>query len=526
MLKMPVLRALPAMLLALPWCCSTAMPLFAQKPVPVEIRVQADRALRKMQGGIGASFHAIEEPKPGQRPTGGVWAGSAWGANPPAEDEAAWRSLFRHANWLGLDWCRVEIEQRMYEPKRRQFDWDNPEMRILYRILDWAEKNGVDVFLQQMWANVEWNAYPELRSTMPGRLVSAPASLEDFAYGFGEMVQHLARVRGYRSIRWVSINNEPGWDWSWWQGPDGQPLPISPAFAVVRKELDRRGIRIPISGPDWTDLPELEPANIDFDPHIGAYDLHSYNAYFDGISFGYPLSVAEKRLEQWAKWAHDRGKPMFLSELGTMAFGFQGKEPGPGVYESGLKDAALVVRGLRAGVDGFNRWSFVNRGDLDGQWQLVDTWDIDEGKIKAQFSPHPNTYYLFGILSRFTAKHSDVLPATVEGKFDPNARRLVAAAVRSPKGQLSLLVVNEMYWDVDAEISVAGLSGKTVLHRYAITGADRDRADVVVKPAAQFALSAGKSGFTDRIPRLSVTVYSTYELNHDRPGVMSEEESR
>jgi len=222
-------------------CGAGLTPVRAQKPLRVDLKIDAGRTVRKMQGGIGASFHAIEEPKPGRRPTGGVWAGSAWGANPPAEDERAWRSLFDHANWLGLDWCRVELEQRMYEPRRRRFECDNPEMRILYRILDWAEKHGVDVFLQQMWSNVEWNAYPQMRGTMEGRLRSAPASIDDFAYGFGELVEHLTKTKGYRSIRWLSINNEPGWDWSWWQGPDGRPVPITPGFAAARKELDRVG---------------------------------------------------------------------------------------------------------------------------------------------------------------------------------------------------------------------------------------------------------------------------------------------
>lgn len=52
-------------------------PAPAQKPIQFSIRVQAGRPVRTMRGGIGASFHAIEEPKPGQRPGGGVWAGSA-----------------------------------------------------------------------------------------------------------------------------------------------------------------------------------------------------------------------------------------------------------------------------------------------------------------------------------------------------------------------------------------------------------------------------------------------------------------
>ena len=37
--------------------------------------------------------------------------------------------------WLGLDWLRVEMDRRMYEPQKGQFDWDNEEMRTLYRSL-------------------------------------------------------------------------------------------------------------------------------------------------------------------------------------------------------------------------------------------------------------------------------------------------------------------------------------------------------------------------------------------------------
>ena len=67
--------------------------------------------------------------------------GSGWGAYPPAEDERRWQQIYRHANWLGLDWNRVEIEQRVYEPERDKFTFDGPEMRILYRILDWNQKH-------------------------------------------------------------------------------------------------------------------------------------------------------------------------------------------------------------------------------------------------------------------------------------------------------------------------------------------------------------------------------------------------
>ena len=92
-----------------------------------------------------------------------------------------------------------------------------------------------------------------------------------------------------------------------------------------------------------------------------------------------------------------------------MANGWGADHPGPGTYVSALKDAELVVRRINAGVDGFNRWSFLNRGDLDGQWQFIETWDRKEKRLLQQYTPHPNTYFVLGLLSRFIAKHSDVL---------------------------------------------------------------------------------------------------------------------
>jgi len=91
-------------------------------------------------------------------------------------------------------------------------------------------------------------------------------------------------------------------------------------------------------------LPKLEPAKlVDFDASIGAYDLHSYTAVFDSMSGGYPLRVAAQRLAEWAKFAHDRGKPFFLSELGTMGFGWGNEDPGPASYESGLKARSKMI---------------------------------------------------------------------------------------------------------------------------------------------------------------------------------------
>jgi len=236
----------------------------------VRITVDLARVVNTMRGGIGASWHAVVQPIPVSETPHPVFpnkshGGSDWGAYPPAEDDAAWAQTNRHARWLGLDWNRVEFEQRIYEPERNQFSWDNPEMRILYRILDWCERNKADVFLQQMWGNVCWNTFPEWRDDPVAQMHSGPQSLEDFGEGLAALVEHLVKTKRYTCIRWLSITNEPNGNWSWWQEPPNRLMPLKPGLAAVRQTLDKRGLTLPLSGPDLTGgVPELDPQRFDF----------------------------------------------------------------------------------------------------------------------------------------------------------------------------------------------------------------------------------------------------------------------
>ncbi|MGH9617878.1 MAG: cellulase family glycosylhydrolase, partial [Acidobacteriaceae bacterium] len=490
--------------------------------VPASIHIAAGTPVRAMRGGIGASFHAVSADLPGLKPAGDSWSGSESGGNPDADDDKHWDELFKHAEWLGMDWCRVELEQRMYEPERRAFDWDNAEMRVLYRILDWAERRNVDVFLQQMWADVAWNAYPGNAEDPIRRLRSAPYSISEWAYGLGELVEHLMKTKGYTCIKWVSVNNEPGHDdFSWWQDSDMKSLPITPGLKAAREEFDRRGLDVAISGPDWTDLPKLDPAAVNFDSYIGAYDLHSYGAVFDSLNGAGDgsLTQAEARMAEWANWAHRRNKPFFLSEFGTMCYGWGHWDEGPACYQSGLKNASLVVRGINAGVDGFNRWSFTNRGDLDGQWQLVRTWDVQQNKLLDSFTPQPNAYYQFAMLSRFMPKHSGVLATRVSAPFLPEDRKIVATALRTAKGNLTVLVVNESSFAADVNVQMDGLAAPVRLQRYSLTKDAEDKCAVELRPERSIDVS---QQLVDRVAPMSIVVYSTYSLNAQDPGMIAE----
>jgi hypothetical protein len=477
----------------------------------VRIHVDAGRTLHTMASGIGASWHALSQDIPLEneryehpaRETNS--RGSAWGGNPPVSEEKAWDQIEAHARWLGLDLIRVEVDQRMYEPERDRFDWTGEEMQALYRILDACERLGGDVFLQQMWRHVEWNAWPGVHP-----LISAPRSLEDHARGLATLVQHLRAEKGYRCIRWLSIANEPpGGTWGYWWDYGDAPIPegltpITPALAVLRAELDRRGIDLPLSGPDWTDLPPFPRSEIDFDTPLGCYDIHTYK----GLD-----ADGQETVARWAEWAHDRGKPFLLTEFGNMALGWGGDDPGPASYAAVLSNAEVVIRALDVGVDGLNRWSFTNRGDLDGQWQLVRTWDRERKVFLGEVVPEPVPYYGYGLLTRFVAKGSRVVECRLEGP----ARDILASALLSPGGRLTILVENGTEGDVKASLEVHAAPPGT-LQLYRVEEA-RLGPSYRMDPLAALP-SSGPAEL--ELPARSVTVLTSFDLKHEDDGVTVE----
>lgn len=395
--------------------------------------VLTDSVVHTMRGGIGASWHAISNigplendkykyPASDENPLGSSWSG-----NPPLQNSRAWQQLSDHARWLGLDFIRVELMMKMYEPLKGQFDWNSADMLVLYKILDCCQQMGADVFLQQMTMNVEWNSYPGVHP-----LLSAPVSLDDYAEGIASLLEHLITVKKYTCIKFFCITNEPpGGTWgNWWRNGAGN-APLTPAFKRVHDELVKRNITIPLSGPDWTSLPPLTEAVKTFDPYLGAYDIHSY----DGID-----DKGTKTVQSWIKWAHTKDKPFFISEFGNMKMGWGKDNPGPKSLAAALSNAHDMITALSSGTDGMNRWSFVNQGDMDGQWQLVRTWNIPKKELMEKVIPENTAYYGFSMFTRFIAKYASILKTKYP---DPSDTSLSMISLRNPDGNLVFILLNQ-----------------------------------------------------------------------------------
>lgn len=473
-------------------------------PAAAMLTVDTTRVIHTMATGAGASWHALGPdvfwyPQLHNRVNRSA-RGSGFGGNPPLHFSDAWKDLLGHAGWLGLSLMRVEFDLRMFAPERGRFDWDNPEMQTLYRILDYCQQNRVDVFLTHMWQDVEWNAHGGV-----GRLQSAPKSIPDFADAITALMRRLLHDRRYSCIRWLCIANEPGFPACWWMGPGDVPADMMPTLHALRRSLDQSDINISLSGPDWCD-PAQNSAEFDLnDAVLGAFDVHNYRE-----------TAALDVLKTWADRAHARGIPFIQSEAGS----WNGDNPfvnptaeSPRWYRNQLLNAEKMLGGFNLGVDGFNRWNFVNRGDLDGQWQLVRTWDATRWEYFPRVTPEPVPYYAYGILTRFLSKRSDVL--SVQGHLPS----VLACAVRSPGGNITLYLLNQSDSSVPLSLSFRGSSAAHVFYKYQVTEPAIQSPDYQMNPLAQRKLESG-AVHSDTLPPASVTVYSTFHLPHASPGVI------
>jgi hypothetical protein len=212
-----------------------------------------------------------------------------------------------------------------------------------------------------------------------------------------------------------------------------------------------------------------------------------------------------------------------VSEFGTVTNGLKPDTFGPNCLEAVLVGCETILRKSNIGVDAFNSQSFINRSDLDGQWRFIDTWDAEKKELLEDFPPHPNSYFGLGLMTRFTAKNSSVLKSEVMGGRIAPWQRVFCAAYRSPKGGYTIAVVNDSEKDYPMNMTLSGLVAEKHFYRYRYGNPQRDRTDIRVKPENEYLLSPANSVIKETLPAQSLTLYSTFELKHDDPGIIVEQ---
>ena len=201
-----------------------------------------------------------------------------------------------------------------------------------------------------------------------------------------------------------------------------------------------------------------------------------------------------------------------MTEYGNMSLGYGDDHPGQKSFDAALSNANDVIRALRAGVDGVNRWSFVNRGDLDGQWQLIQTFDRDTKTYLKNIVPENEAYYGFGIIARFLSKYS----STVEVSVNQADSLLMSVALLSPKGELTIFVLNPTEQLLHVNLETDSFSGKQ-FNVYQVTKELVNKPGFKLNPIDEF--NSMKRKQID-LPARSITTISSQLLRNEDKGII------
>ncbi len=499
----------------------------------IVITIKPQKIINQMAAGFGTNTFAMLDSVPvvyDKNHNYRSWGGSAWGATPLASDTAAWNKIFGYMDWLGMDYTRLNLEHRIFQPEKGKYSFDNDEMQVLYKYLDYFEKNGVIVQLQEMYPNAKWLAHKSLQSNDVDIIKSGPDDLDAWSDGIIALLKHLTITKGYTCIKYFGVANEPHHSWSWWKNDDGQTSQsIIPALAVLRKKLGNQKLKMPITGPEemfyhW----EVKNSQTNYSPYVDAFTYHEYMTIIDWWDANdskdwYPtLQSFSKPVETAVNIAHQQKKPFFFSEHGTMHFGLTKEDRGPGTFDAMLKDVEFGVRYANLGVDGFSRWSLLNRNNLDGQWGFIETFDRKTLKLlkPEQYHPKENTFYGYGLLNRFTYKNSYVVKSEIKTLSTDSISNLHSIAFLSPsKKDASLFIVNNKQFAANA---ILNLDMETKQYKkwykYEFSVLDRNKTDVKINCVEE--LDAKQ--VVESLKPMSITVYSTIRLNHEDKGLVSE----
>jgi len=214
----------------------------------------------------------------------------------------------KRIEWMRLPIARIMMQSKWCYKGNGRYDWDDPQMKALYRHLEVCQKLGITVLLTDWGIEPSWLVTPDV------------AKVEDPKYAeiISTYIDHLLNKKKYTCIKYFIFVNEPNLevkDWNRWRkGVEN----VSTAFR--NKGLDRK-IRLMSSdqsgNDDWHRNAVDQLQNT-----LGAYDIHRYapeELVRTGALFDYLKTSWEYAFKNDPKV---KEKPLVVGEAGFWTPGF------------------------------------------------------------------------------------------------------------------------------------------------------------------------------------------------------------
>lgn len=325
--------------------------------------------------------------------------------------------------WYQIDWMEpVNDNQDPHVIDWEGMQTDSVKMQAVYRVLDELKSQQIDVNLVAGWKMTEevqsWLGFDGLAKPE----TSAPTDLEEWAEWVSATLQQLIVHKGYDNIKYVTSYNEPNLGDFETPAHIDQMAYYEAMYRAIHERLVADGLRsqIKLLGPDESGgLPWMQYAAEQMNDILDIYEGHAYGHNYTTL----------------ADWTSDRmayvqptGKPLMITEIAA-----PGDKTTP---QNAIELADLMVSGMRSGVSGILVWRLADQYLVD-PLNFLDSAEFGTWVWPENSAVPRHTYYTFGLFSRFTGAHSQVLLTESD---DPD---LHVTSVKRPDGEYSVFVVNK-----------------------------------------------------------------------------------
>jgi hypothetical protein len=310
----------------------------------------------------------------------------------------------KRVEWMRLPIVRIMMQSKWCYKGNGWYDWDDPQMKSLYRHLDLCQKLGITVLLTDWGIEQGWLKTPDV------------SKVEDPKYAeiISTYINYLLNKKHYTCIRYFILVNEPNHqveDWARWKkGVEN----VSAAFR--KKGLDQK---ITLMGADCSYSDDWHPNAVDqLQNTLGAYDIHFYapeevvrtGALFDWLKtrWAYALTRDPKAKE----------KPLIVAEAGIMAPGFStSNNPLHLDPRYGILMADYAVQAANAGSWAVLAWMLDDNSHKGFSWGM---WKSKTGGMETK-----PWFYTWSLLTRCFRPGATI----VEAKSTSDDVRVLAAYV-------------------------------------------------------------------------------------------------
>jgi hypothetical protein len=378
---------------------------------------------------------------------------------PDLDDSTGWACVFHALDELKPGFIRFGLPPDHHCDANGRFTWRDPSgqttvhLERLRRLDQWATRNGCVVQLDT-FVIPRAHEMPIPPGTDPVAhwhpVNMAAANNEHYARDFVAPLLKWVVEAKLESVTLFNPVNEPI-DYGVYQTPPDGPdvfVHYVDMYRHMRQALDDAGVsrqRVGLLGLDslplLTTMFEMLARDADLNPYVDGYSIHYYNLRFDyqigqeGSQTTPMIDVIDRIQRQLVSYFNRRGKPVLITEIGTVHYGWRPGNPHQcASMEAVLTIAEGMVRGINVGSECQAVWCLFNPNDIDGRWSVMQV--RDRTLIRCG---HP--YAVYGMMSRTVRPGSIVRPLVAQPKL--MLQHVHATLLNRPDGSHAIVLIND-----------------------------------------------------------------------------------